>query len=127
MTLEGDQPLATLPSFDETSDETSDDNNIAHNVEHQIEGNAIEIRVDNWIRKFDEVVYPDSDGAPLSDNTLQLEWIIFLKKGFDLYFRDRSDVFVAGDLLWYPVEGDTGTNLFHRPPHLGRGGNSICN
>jgi Uma2 family endonuclease len=52
------------------------------------------------------VVYPDSDGQPMADNTLQFEWITALKQGFEAYFRDRPDVFVAGDLLWYPVEGD---------------------
>src|SRR5262249_339924 len=51
------------------------------------------------------VVYPDSDGMPMSDNTLQFEWITTIKLGLDDVFRDREDVFVAGDLLWYPVEG----------------------
>jgi Uma2 family endonuclease len=51
------------------------------------------------------VVYPDSDGMPMSDNTLQFEWITTIKLGLDDVFRDRPDVFVAGDLLWYPVEG----------------------
>lgn len=51
------------------------------------------------------LIYPDSDGQPLSDNTLQFEWIMRLKGNFDALFADRPDVFVAGDLLWYPVEG----------------------
>ncbi|WP_129671291.1 Uma2 family endonuclease [Candidatus Chloroploca sp. Khr17] len=51
------------------------------------------------------LIYPDSDGQPLSDNTLQFEWIMRLKSNFDALFADRPDVFVAGDLLWYPVEG----------------------
>ncbi len=54
----------------------------------------------------EEVVYPESDGKPIADNTLQFEWISTIKGGLDALFRDRSDVFVAGDLLWYPVEGD---------------------
>jgi Uma2 family endonuclease len=52
------------------------------------------------------VEYPDSDGKPLADNTLQFEWITTLKGGVEDLFRDRADVFVAGDLLWYPVEGN---------------------
>jgi Uma2 family endonuclease len=52
------------------------------------------------------VVYPDSDGQPRADNTLQLEWIITLKDNFDALFADDRTVFVAGDLLWYPVEGE---------------------
>ncbi|QJW93024.1 Uma2 family endonuclease [Frigoriglobus tundricola] len=52
------------------------------------------------------VYYPDSDGQPMADNTLQFEWIVTLQGNLDLMFRDRSDVFVAGDHLIYPVEGD---------------------
>lgn len=52
-----------------------------------------------------DVVYPDSDGRPMADNTLQFEWIVTIKEGLEAVFRDRPDVFVAGDLLWYPVEG----------------------
>ena len=57
------------------------------------------------------VIYPDSDGKRMADNTLQFEWIVTIKEGLELYFRDRPDVFVAGDLLWYPVEGDNKTRL----------------
>jgi Uma2 family endonuclease len=52
------------------------------------------------------VVYPDSDGKPMADNTKQFEWIVLIKKNLDALFADRADVFVAGDLLWYPVEGE---------------------
>ena len=52
-----------------------------------------------------EIEYPDSDGEPLSDNTLQLEWIFLLKSNLDVLFKDDPNVFVAGDLLWYPVQG----------------------
>jgi Uma2 family endonuclease len=52
-----------------------------------------------------EVIYPDSDGQPMSDNTLQYEWIVALRYGLDVLFAGRPDVFVAADLLWYPVEG----------------------
>jgi Uma2 family endonuclease len=54
------------------------------------------------------IVYPDSDGQPMSDNTLQFEYIATIKGGLDSLFRDVPDVFVAGDLLWYPVEGQPG-------------------
>ncbi|MDY3551752.1 Uma2 family endonuclease [Gemmata sp. JC717] len=55
------------------------------------------------------VEYPDSDGQPVAENTLQFEWIVTLKGNIDLLFRDRDDVFVAGDHLIYPVEGDNTT------------------
>src|SRR4051812_19794916 len=52
------------------------------------------------------IIYPDSDGQPMAENTQQYEWIVTIKGNLDLLFLDRTDVFVAGDLLWYPVEGD---------------------
>jgi len=50
-------------------------------------------------------IYPSSDGKRMADNTLQWEWIALIKLGMDAVFKDRPDVFVAGDLLWYPVKG----------------------
>lgn len=49
--------------------------------------------------------YPESDGQPIADNTLQFHWIVLIKENLETLFREREDVFVAGDLLWYPVEG----------------------
>ena len=51
------------------------------------------------------VNYPDRDGRPMADNTLQYEWIARIKGNLDIVFQDDPDVFVAGNLLWYPVEG----------------------
>ena len=51
------------------------------------------------------IIYPDCDGNPMSDNTKQFRWIVTIKENLDLLFADNPDVFVAGDLLWYPVEG----------------------
>ena len=41
----------------------------------------------------------------MAENTLQFEWIVLIKLGLESCFMDRHDVFVAGDLFWYPVEG----------------------
>ncbi|MDR9403695.1 MAG: Uma2 family endonuclease [Halothece sp. Uz-M2-17] len=51
------------------------------------------------------VVYPDRDGQPMADNTKQFRWIVFIKENLEILFANDPDVFVAGDLLWYPVEG----------------------
>ncbi len=53
-----------------------------------------------------EIVYPDSDGQPMADNTRQFTYIVTIQGGIAALFADRPDVFVAGDLLWYPVEGN---------------------
>jgi Uma2 family endonuclease len=52
-----------------------------------------------------EIEYPDSDGQPVSDNTLQFEWIVTIKEGLEAVFRNAPQVFVAGDLLLYPEQG----------------------
>ncbi len=52
------------------------------------------------------IVYPDSDGQPMADNTKQFRWIVTIKDNLELLFADDGDVFVAGDLLWYPVQGN---------------------
>lgn len=52
-----------------------------------------------------KVIYPDSDGQPMADNTEQFEWIVLLKENLECLFVDNPNVFVGGDLLWYPVEG----------------------
>ncbi len=53
-----------------------------------------------------EIVYPDSDGKPMSDNTLQFRWITTIEYNLEWLFANDPDVFVAGDLLWYPIEGN---------------------
>ncbi len=50
------------------------------------------------------IIYPDRDGKPMSDNTLQFRWIVTIEGGLEAVYRDDPKVFVAGDLLWYPVE-----------------------
>ena len=69
------------------------------------------------------MVYPESDGQPMADNTRQFEYIVMIEGGLAALFADRPDVFVAGDLLWYPVEGKPHLRaapdamvVFGRPP-----------
>lgn len=51
--------------------------------------------------------YPDSDGERMADNTRQFNWIVTIKENLDALLPD----FVAGDLLWYPIEGDPKTRV----------------
>jgi Uma2 family endonuclease len=53
-----------------------------------------------------KVFYPDSDGKAMADNTKQFRWIVVIEQNLEVLFGDSPDVFVAGDLLWYPVEGN---------------------
>ncbi|MFM7603191.1 MAG: Uma2 family endonuclease [Pseudanabaena sp.] len=54
-----------------------------------------------------EIIYPESDGKPIADNTKQFRWILTIQQNIDWLYANESQVFVAGDLLWYPVEGQT--------------------
>jgi Uma2 family endonuclease len=58
---------------------------------------------------LEDVEYPENDGKPMAENTTQYRWIVTIQGNFERLFRDQADVFVAGDLLWYPVEGDPTT------------------
>src|SRR5579859_6761550 len=49
--------------------------------------------------------YPASDGLPMSDNTKQFRWIMTIQGGLDAIYRHADNVFVADNLLWYPLEG----------------------
>lgn len=53
-----------------------------------------------------QVIYPESDGKPMADNTKQFRWIVVIQQNLEWLFADDANVFVAGDLLWYPVEGN---------------------
>jgi Uma2 family endonuclease len=52
-----------------------------------------------------DIIYPESDGLPMGDNTKQIEWIVLLYWNLKAQYIERGDVFVASNLLWYPVEG----------------------
>ena len=57
------------------------------------------------------IVYPDSDGEPMSDNTIQFNWISIIKWNLEHLFASQPNVFVAGDHLIYPIEGDPNTRI----------------
>ena len=70
------------------------------------------------------VHYPDDDGLPMSDNTLQFSWIVLLHPNLDAQYRNDPNVFVAGNHLIYAVEGDLKKRqapdvyvVFGRPKH----------
>ncbi|MBD2136923.1 Uma2 family endonuclease [Anabaena sp. FACHB-1237] len=56
-----------------------------------------------------EIIYPDSDGKPMAENTEHYEWIVKIKENLEILFVPENNVFIAGDLLWYPVEGSVKT------------------
>lgn len=53
-----------------------------------------------------EISYPESDGQPMANNTEHFEMIVLIKGNLDILFANNPDVFVAGDLFWYPIQGN---------------------
>jgi Uma2 family endonuclease len=70
---------------------------------------------------LDEVVYPESDGKPRADNTLQWDWMVKIVGELREMLAGQN-VFVAGDLFWYPTKGNSTAQapdalvVFGRPP-----------
>ncbi len=54
----------------------------------------------------DNLLYPSGDGNPMAENTVQYRWIVMIKENLEILFATVLDVFIAGDLLWYPVQVD---------------------
>lgn len=55
-----------------------------------------------------DLEYPETDGLPMAESTLQFQWIVTIQGNLDGQFSDDPPVFVAGDLFWYPVQGQPG-------------------
>jgi Uma2 family endonuclease len=55
--------------------------------------------------KDELIVYRESDGRPMSDNTKQYRWIVRLTENLKRLFHGQR-VFVTADLFWYPIEGN---------------------
>lgn len=49
----------------------------------------------------EEIIYPESDGKPMSENTKQYEWIVTIKENLEVLL---PNAFIAADLFWYPAE-----------------------
>ncbi|NEO86640.1 MAG: Uma2 family endonuclease [Spirulina sp. SIO3F2] len=50
-----------------------------------------------------KILYPDSDGKPMADNTEQFDWIVLIVENLKHLLQEHN-AFVAGDLLWYPMQ-----------------------
>ena len=66
--------------------------------------------------QIDARLYPDSDGKPMADNTVQFRLITTIVGGLSALFQERDDVFAIGDLLWYPRKAGTLTAVEQNLP-----------
>jgi Uma2 family endonuclease len=51
-----------------------------------------------------DLLYPSGDGKPMAENTEQYRWIVIIKENLEILFANEPNVFIAADLLWYPIQ-----------------------
>jgi Uma2 family endonuclease len=77
------------------------------------------------VEQDDDILYPADDGKPMAESTEQYRWIVFFKENLEVLLAAYSTVFIAADLLWYPIQVDQGPAprqapdimvIFGRPP-----------
>lgn len=52
------------------------------------------------------IEYPESDGKPMAETDVHIQQLIYLREALRDYFRQDPNVYVAGNLFVYYVEGD---------------------
>jgi Uma2 family endonuclease len=53
-----------------------------------------------------EIYYPESDGEPMAETDIHRNLINALIKCLELFFAERKDVYVTGNIMFYYVEGN---------------------
>lgn len=48
-----------------------------------------------------EIIYPNSDGQPMAESDPARDYLIYCVEALDLYFADRPNVYVSGNLFIY--------------------------
>jgi Uma2 family endonuclease len=61
------------------------------------------LHVDTQVTTVD---YPDTDGLPMAESDFQRKPLTYAVEVLDIYFQDRPDVSVSGNLFLYYREGD---------------------
>jgi Uma2 family endonuclease len=52
-----------------------------------------------------ELVYPDGDGKPMTESDPTRDYLIYAVESLNIYFQERSDVYVSGNLFIYYKQG----------------------
>ncbi len=52
-----------------------------------------------------EIVCPSSDGAPMAESDSARDYLIYAVEALDIYFQNRPDVYVSGNLYIYYKPG----------------------
>ncbi|MFN6530435.1 hypothetical protein [Nostoc sp. ChiSLP03a] len=46
-----------------------------------------------------DLLYPDSDGKPMADNTEQYRWIVLIKENLEILFANNDNILMPNSLL----------------------------
>ncbi len=57
-------------------------------------------------------LYPESDGKPMADTDLHIQWIIWLRQVLEGHFAQRPEVYISGNIMMYDIEGPLRTAVF---------------
>lgn len=52
-----------------------------------------------------EIIYPDSDGTPMAESDPARDYLVYSVEALDIYFQERRDVYVSGNLFIYYKKG----------------------
>ena len=52
-----------------------------------------------------EIIYPVSDGTPMAESDPARDYLIYCVEALDIYFQNREDVYVSGNLFIYYKKG----------------------
>ena len=65
------------------------------------------------IARQETIIYPESDGSPMGETDSHIAVIIYLREALRDYFRNESNLYLAGNLFLYYEEGNP--NAFVAP------------
>ena len=52
-----------------------------------------------------EIIYPDSDGKPMAESDPTRKYLFYAVDTLSIYFEERKDVYVSGNLFIYYKKG----------------------
>ncbi len=66
---------------------------------------SLQDSLDYW-NAIDTINYPSSDGLPMAESDYQRKYLTYAVETLGVYFRDRDDVYVSGNMFIYYEEGN---------------------
>ncbi len=58
-----------------------------------------------------EIIYPESDGQPMANNTEHFEIIVLIKGNLDILFAEEPNVFIAAIYFGIPLKAIIRLNM----------------